>query len=273
MQSARKAVFECARRLPDFRGKHNLLRKCLRPLPSFGEFTIESGGALFSIRGVEINEFWMAARGIHSPEIFEKICELAGEREAVIWDIGANIGTMALPLLASRPSTRVVAFEPSPDVCATLLKNARLNPKLNARLTVLNCALSDSAGWVSFYASRETANSGVGGIGAAGNRLDTPLVAFAQTGAECLRVAPAPDIIKIDVEGHELPVLRGLGSVLDRRPLSIIFEHSIYRLKDSGLAEESVTGFLKSRGFRITTLDGAPQIDLEIDQDLMATAG
>lgn len=272
MQLARNALFECARRLPDFRGKHNLLQKCLRLVPSSGEVTIQSGGALFSIRGTEINEFWMAAKGLHSPDIFEKICELASGSDTVIWDIGANIGTMALPVLASCSRAKVVAFEPSPEVCAKLLKNALLNPRLNDRLTVINCALSERAGWVKFYASNETNNSGVGGIGCAGNRVDVPVVTFAQPGSACLKIAPMPDVIKIDVEGHELSVLRGLGDILDRRPLSIIFEHSVYRLKDFDLPADAVIEFLGSRGFKITTLEGAVPADLTTDQDLVATS-
>jgi FkbM family methyltransferase len=271
MTSVKRVLFECARRLPDFKGKHNVLRKLVSAVPSAKEFTIQSGGAAFSIGGVEINEFWMASKGIHSPEIFGKLCELAGDAHAVVWDIGANIGTLALPLLAAKPHIKVVAFEPSPEVCAKLLKNASLNPGLRDRLTIVNCALSDHTGWVKFYASNEISNSGVGGIGDAGNRVDLPFMIFAQLGANCLEMAPAPDIIKIDVEGYELAVLRGLQEILDKRPLNIVFEHSAYRLKDFGLPADAVIQFLEARGFKITALDGVAPISLEAEQDLLAT--
>jgi FkbM family methyltransferase len=271
MKWAARLLFATARRTPEFRGKHKVLRHLVSKLPIVDEFRIQSGGANFSIRGVEINEFWMAVQGVHSPEIFNKICELVGDDNATVWDIGANIGTTSLPLLATKRNVNVVAFEPSPDVCGKLLKNARLNPNLTQRLTVLNCALSDRSSWVEFFTSNEIANSGVGGIGNAENRSKVSFMTFAQLGSSCAALVTEPDIIKIDVEGHELSVLRGLGAILDRSPLTIIFEHSVYRLKELGASLSEVPEFLEGRGFNISTLDRVGPVDLGIDQDLVAS--
>jgi FkbM family methyltransferase len=271
MKLAARLLFASARRIPEFRGKHKVLWRLIKWLPVANEFQIQSAGATFSIRGVEINEFWMAARGLHSPDIFKKLCELAGDEEITVWDIGANIGTMSLPLLATKPKAKVVAFEPSPDVCGKLLRNARLNPDITPRLTILNCALSDRSEWVEFFTSNEIANSGVGGIGNAGNRSKVSFMTFAQLGSSCADFVPVPNVIKIDVEGHELSVLRGLGQILDRRPLTIIFEHSVYRLKELAVPLTAATEFLKARGFSISTLEGAGPVDLNVDQDLVAS--
>jgi FkbM family methyltransferase len=199
------------------------------------------------------------------------MCQLAGDSEVTVWDIGANIGTVSLPLLATKPRIKVVAFEPSPAVCAKLLKNANLNPALQSRLKIINCALSDRTGWVEFYASNEVNNSGIGGIGVASNRVNASFMTFAQLGSNCSELVAAPDIIKIDVEGHELSVLRGLGGILNRRPLTIIFEHSIYRLKENGTPFEATSDFLREKGFKISALDGIVPVDLNKDQDLVAS--
>jgi len=271
MKLIAKMLFEGARRTPEFPGKHNILWHLVRKLPMVDEFQIQSGGAIFSIRGVEINEFWMAARGIHSPDIFKNMCELAGDDEVTVWDIGANIGTVSLPLLATKSRIKVVAFEPSPAVCAKLLKNANLNPALQSRLKIINCALSDKTGWVEFYASNEVNNSGIGGIGVASNRVSASFMTFAQLGSNCTELVSAPDIIKIDVEGHEISVLRGLGEILNKRPLTIIFEHSIYRLKENGTPFGATSDFLRDKGFKVSSLDGTEPVDLSKDQDLVAS--
>ncbi len=265
-----KALFEVSRRTPHFRGKHKVLWYVVRALSTRDYFHIMSGGAKFAIRGQEMNEYWMGVRGVQSPPIFNKICELAGDDPKVVWDIGGNIGTMALPLLATKPNIEVVAFEPSPEPCSRLLRNAFLNPSLLSRLTVFNCALGSVAGLTKFYVSNRTDNSGVGGMSEASNRESFPIYTMVETAAEITKLAPKPDIIKIDVEGHELEVLKGLLNTFCDERLSIIFEHEIYRLNETGQARTAVADFLKSKGFEIYSLEGDETIDWEMTQDILA---
>jgi FkbM family methyltransferase len=266
-----KLLIQGSRYTPEFRGKHRVLRNAVRMVLRSNEFKVRSGGAYFSIRGEDIGEFWMAVRGIHSPAIFNKICEFSGDSEVVVWDIGANIGTMCLPLLATKPRMKVVAFEPSPLVCGNLVKNANLNPELLDRLTITNCALSHATAWTSFYASNETLNSGVGGLGSAANRASFPIRSYAHKADDLLGIVPPPDVIKMDVEGHELSVLLGMEKLLGKERLMIVFEHSLYRIREGGHSLDAVPKFLEDRGFALTTLAGSRSIDLAVDQDIVAT--
>lgn len=130
-------------------------------------------------------------------------------------DIGANLGAYSVSVgrMASRPE--VEAFEPSPDTFEELGRNLALNPDVRARLH--NLALSDRAGEAPF---ERRLRFGPGNrIGAAGApvpvaRLDDLL------GAD----GPRDAAVKIDVEGHERPVIAGARRFLAARAAYVQIE-------------------------------------------------
>ncbi len=64
--------------------------------------------------------------GRHDPEIFD-ILSAEIRPHDVVWDIGANIGCLSLPLLRRHETVRLVAFEPSPAAAHQFTLNAELN--------------------------------------------------------------------------------------------------------------------------------------------------
>jgi FkbM family methyltransferase len=122
------------------------------------------------------------------------------------FDVGANIGTYTL--LASEISgAKVVSMEPHPQTFAVLADNVRLNARHN--VTCLQVAVSDREGTIALTGGLESSLNHVlqdgedaqGAIEVRSQRLDTI----------CESTHVFPDIIKIDVEGHEPAVLGGLG--------------------------------------------------------------
>ena len=83
----------------------------------------------------------------------------------IYWDIGANIGGTALPLLKKFDRLHAILFEPSAEVAGRLLSNLSINPAISQRSTVFNVALSDSTGLNDFFVSNEPFNSGTAGLG------------------------------------------------------------------------------------------------------------
>ncbi len=133
---------------------------------------------------------------------------------AVVYDIGANTGFYTL--LAARragPGGAVHAFEPNPRNLAPLREHVRLNRFKH--VTVHPLALSDRAGELAF----EDTGSFTGRLAQQGglkvNAATLDQLVFA-------RQLPAPTLVKIDVEGAELAVLRG-GQELIRRHRPAIF--------------------------------------------------
>lgn len=136
---------------------------------------------------------------------------------ACLWDIGANIGYVSCAFLARVPASRVVAVEPLADIAAMLRHN--LAQFEGSRSSVLEAAVSDSAGTGNIV--RVSGNSGMSHIADAGEGESVRLVT-----ADALAEFGLPDVIKIDVEGHEAAVLRGIAPILaSHQPALVVFEH------------------------------------------------
>jgi len=121
--------------------------------------------------------------------------------DAVLWDIGANVGAYAL--LAASRNLRVVAFEPEAGTFAVLQLNLDLND-WNDRVTALNMALSDKTGLAAFELEEKSVGSAEHQVVQQGQ--GRAIMVFA--GRDLLTLGlPRPNYIKIDVDGTELSVL------------------------------------------------------------------
>jgi FkbM family methyltransferase len=135
-------------------------------------------------------------------------------------DIGAHIGTIALPIAVT--GSQVVAIEMNPANCLRLVHGAIANRLRNFQ--VVPFAASDIDGMAAFagtdawgYISKESA-----AVPTMRVRLDT-LAYSIQLGLEGASLAE-PVVMKIDVECHELQVLRGCPILLQQYRPIIIFE-------------------------------------------------
>jgi FkbM family methyltransferase len=175
----------------------------------------------------------------------------------VVLDIGAHHGYYTL--LASHkvgPPGRVIAFEPSPRERQRLLLHLKMNDSANVRVEEL--ALSETEGRAELYVVR--------GKETGCNSLRPPNVQQATDATE-VSVARLDDyvkqkdlarvdFIKMDVEGAELPVLKGAAEFLTRRPRPVIFcEVQDMRTRAWGYPAKEIVGFLRQRGFRWYFLD------------------
>jgi FkbM family methyltransferase len=124
---------------------------------------------------------------------------------AVALDIGASVGSYAL-LFGQwvRPHGRVYAFEPAPAIRAALEQHIALNGLADVVVPVAD-AISDRVGRAAFL------TPGLHGISrlATGRESTQTTVATITIDEFCERERVRPDLIKIDVEGDELAVLRG----------------------------------------------------------------
>jgi len=166
--------------------------------------------------------------GFYEPEVFEALASQLRSND-VFWDVGANIGLQALSVRHKMPSVRTVCFEPSPFAFGRLVWNARANHA--ADVTLLNIALSDHDG----YAPLDVCLCGNGGataIRSSRGRGIFPnhhlLLCRIESAQSVVRgrLAPWPNVVKIDVEGHEESVLRGFGDLLYEPTLRAIVVES-----------------------------------------------
>lgn len=148
-------------------------------------------------------------------------------------DIGANIGDTTVPMaLAVGKQGLTLAFEPNPLVFEILKENSQLNPH-STNIIPLQYAITETDG--EFFYSSSEASFGNGGVSATieeaaqhgkfnlqdkvkGINLLTFLEEFYQ------EQLPKLSFIKIDVEGHDLDIIRSIASLIDRYRPNLVAE-------------------------------------------------
>jgi FkbM family methyltransferase len=179
-------------------------------------------------------------------------------------DVGANHGIFALKA-AKRvmPRGRVFAFEPQPRL-AELIR--RSSASLGPRFTVHQLALSDREGEQELHVPRE-------GSGAASlfEEDGTALpVQTARLDVVLQHDLPGQVVIKLDVEGSELPFLEGAVATIRRYRPTIMFEFSPHTLESAGYEPVELINRLRGLGYRVTEIDRTPMRELSRDRDLLA---
>jgi FkbM family methyltransferase len=142
------------------------------------------------------------------------------------FDIGANVGFVTL--IAARavgPSGRVVAFEPVPENVAAIRENLALNGI--DWVDVRETAVGLQSGSASLIVSDVSAFSRFADVSVPTGARETIEVPV-EVVDELLSAGavPAPDVIKIDVEGAELQVIEGARQTLSaHRPVILCEVH------------------------------------------------
>ena len=187
---------------------------------------------------------WLIRRqrfGISEPE-YAVLGDLMAAGDWAL-DVGANIGSYTLKLAQlAGENGRVVAFEPVRETFELLAANVALLRTHN--VTLINAAASDEAAVLGMAIPKFDTG------------LDNPYMAhLSETSASlrvlCVRIdaleLPHPiRLVKIDAEGHELSVLKGMSGILRRdKPTLIVEDNSddvaVY-LRDFGYSSTKMAG-------------------------------
>jgi FkbM family methyltransferase len=160
-------------------------------------------------------------------------------------DVGGNIGLYALCISRQvGPGGRVTTFEPIPELFAALCKSIEANQASNIR--ALPWAVGAQSGLM--HIRTNALNSG-------DNRLTETAVPGLEVSLRRLDdlISDRPiDFIKIDVQGFELEVLIGMGSLLSGSVQPILFcEVSQKMLVAAGTTVHALGSFILSQGYHI----------------------
>lgn len=181
-----------------------------------------------------------------------RIYEHALPAGTVVLDLGANVGAHTLPLARAVGATgRVIAVEATAWAYGKLQANLALNPALAARVTAVQALLVPEPGapveteihssWPLAGAAAVHPVLGAVPKSTAGARL----VTVDQLVAE---LAPGPvGWIKLDVDGHELGVLRGAQTLLAQQRPTLIMELAPYCHPGDGF--EQLVRWLVAAGY------------------------
>lgn len=152
-------------------------------------------------------------------------------------DVGANIGYYTVKAKASGLFSRLLAFEPDVRNADQLRANLFLNG-LSGAVELHPVALSDRTGKVRFVSFAET-STGQSRISAEEGDTEIEAVRF----DELVRLDGEHVLVKIDVEGHELSVVKGMGELLGRNRCFLQVE-----VFPENLA--AFEGFMRELGYR-----------------------
>lgn len=169
-------------------------------------------------------------------------------RGMTVVDVGANIGLYSL-FLAEQVGDhgKVFAFEPDPVLFEAAVTNSRRNGK-NGVITAENLALGSRRGEAKLY--RSAYNSGDNRLSASHTHGETVPVQVAR-GDDVLGGAKI-DLIKMDVQGWEAEVLRGMVETLRSNPgLIVFFEYWPEGLHKAGEKPLAPIEILRRCGFTL----------------------
>ncbi len=214
--------------------------------------TINSGyaqGMRWKRMHAYVNGYWI---GHYELEVQTAIVRILGPGDGFL-DVGANAGFFSMVAIKRvGPQGWVVAVDPDPFNCDSLRAQVALNDLKNC--TVLQQAVADQAGTLKFaFASGGDSTGHLADAGAA-NAMD---VSATTLDAIC-EAHGKPKLIKVDVEGAEVLVLRGAKNTIETiRPAWLLEIHA------DELGRE-VRRILSAAGYHFTEISGTPLPDSDL---------
>jgi FkbM family methyltransferase len=161
-------------------------------------------------------------------------------------DVGAHCGETALRLVRAFAGVEVHAFEPMPE------SFRRLEAAVDGRdVRCVNAAVGAAAGVLAMAEGASTQHAGVYG---SGPRIEVPVTTLDAYAAEA--GLAAIDLLKVDVEGHEVAVLQGaMGLLGGGRVEHVLCECEFVRRADEPHGDfHEIFALLAPLGYRVVAL-------------------
>ena len=179
---------------------------------------------------------------------FLRQLDLAGK---IVYEIGAFQGI--LTLFFSSRARDVIAYEPNPPSYRRVLQNLRLNGRDNVR--VRHLAVGDVSGSLTLLCDPLMPGGTSGDPAVAGQiqesspalSVTVPVVTL-DADIETARL-PRPDLIKIDIEGMELPALRGMSNTLRRHHPALYMEMHGATIEQKNDNVRNIVEFVTQMGY------------------------
>ena len=212
------AVYPLLRRI-DFRGKGRLRKRL--PVPDEGRPVVSFPGGVrlrLDLRESLQRDFYFGLADQRELRLVARQLRRGGD----FVDVGAHIGMYTVRAgLELRGRGRVLAFEPNPSARAQLLENLELNDCTNVILVA--AAVGDERGEATLHvpASPDPSFSSLeGGRFAEGEPIRVPVTTVDAAVAEH---GLTPSVVKVDVEGREATVVRGMAeTIATLRPMLLV---------------------------------------------------
>jgi len=188
--------------------------------------------------------------------------------DAVVFDIGANIGNMAFKFAQLVREGCVYAFEPTNYAFNKFKTNLDLNPELSSRIVPFQLFVSEHSEIkhkIKAYSSWRIdgkytdAHPLHGGIIKPAESVAAVTIDDFCREREIQRI----DLIKIDTDGFEYSILRGAQKSLGKFLPYIIFEIGIYVMEERGISFEQYYDYLSSLGYNLINAKNGKDVTIK----------
>lgn len=178
-----------------------------------------------------------------------------------VFDVGANLGLMAIPILKFHSDCRVVSFEPSANVLPYLRRTISESP-FPDRWELVEMAASSREGTMEFTLSAkgESLYDGLRNTGRATSSETTTVAATTIDAVWRSRGTPDVSVIKCDVEGGDLDVLLGARECLSATHAAVLLEWNATNLAAFGREIHEIIGFANGAGYRVFAVPGFAEV-------------
>lgn len=204
-------------------------------------------------------------RRIHIPE------------DACVMDVGANVGSITLPLAQLVKNGKVFAFEPTHYAFKKLQRNLELNPELTKRVEAIQTFVSDrdyeetgvkvTSSWRLDSAEGEV-HPVHGGLHKETVSHHVRLDSFV---AE--KRLERVDFIKIDTDGHEWAVLSGARETIRKHRPVVLFELALYLLEENNVSFEMIERYFDELGYRLMSSETGQMISSTVVESMVPKNG
>jgi FkbM family methyltransferase len=162
-------------------------------------------------------------------------------------DIGANVGSYTI-LAAAGVGANVISVEAYPPTFARLERNVAFN-RVEARVDAHCTAVSAEPGTLRFSSGLDAMNH-VMRPDEKGESVEVPVVRL-----DAIIAGRKPKLLKIDVEGHELPVLRGAPDTLSDPGLQAVIMETNGLGRREGVSDDDLVAVMRRYGFEAFNYD------------------
>jgi FkbM family methyltransferase len=172
----------------------------------------------------------------------------------VFFDVGANIGAYTV-LAAKVVGAYCVAIEPIEATALHLRDNVMLN-EIGDRVRIERCAVGETQGVVRMTSNHDSTNRVVADGDASLDVVGIRCVTL----DEILGSGPAPQLMKMDIEGYELPALRGATRLLSSPALRACIVEIWSRSDVHSRRDHPALSLMRNLGFKTAAYDGFSRV-------------
>jgi len=258
------------RRFPLARGKTRIFSALWKPF-SFGEYHREATLLQANVKlSCDLTKFLQ--RQLYYFGSYEKAyCEywIKFSRQAkIIFDIGANVGLYSLLAAATNASARIHAFEPTPEIAASLCENIQLNKLQNILVNRLGVGNKSGQAFLKRFMGGEDIYDGMNFISTEKSADANLPITVVTIDDYCRQNEIARiDLMKMDIEGGEYGALRGAKNLLESRAIGCIFLELVeLHAKRFGHSTVEIKRLLTDAGYQICTLHSGKLVSVPVEK-------